>query len=67
MQELSVSVFEICAELRVPLSKNIAKLLEGRLSINKMNFELERKYEICSILRFLAKDTQNLFVDFFVL
>ena len=43
MQELSVSVFEICAELRVPYSKNIEKLLEGRLSINKMNVELEMK------------------------
>ena len=42
-QELSVSVFEICAELRVPFSKNIAKLLEGRLSINKMDDELEMK------------------------
>ena len=35
VQELSVSVFEICAELWVPFSKNITKLLEGRLSINK--------------------------------
>ena len=43
MQDLSVSIFEICAELRVPFSKNIAKLLEGRLGINKMNVELEMK------------------------
>ena len=43
MKELSVSVFEICAELWVPFSKNIAKLLEVKLSINKMNVELEMK------------------------
>ena len=51
--ELSVSVFEICAELWVPFEEscrimgtileNIAKLLGGRLSINKMNFQLEIK------------------------
>ena len=35
--ELSVSVFEIYAQLWVRFSKNIAKLLGGRLSINKMN------------------------------
>ena len=43
VQELSVSVFEICAELWVPFSKNIAKLLGGRLSFNKMKVELEIK------------------------
>ena len=41
--ELSVSVFEICVELLVTFSKNIAKLLGRRLSINKMNVELEMK------------------------
>ena len=39
--ELSVSVFEICAELWVLFSENIAKLLGGRLSIKKMNVQLE--------------------------
>ena len=34
--ELSVSVFEICAFL-----KNIAELLGGIFSINKMNVQLE--------------------------
>ena len=32
-----------------------------------MIVQLERKYEICAILRFLAKDIQNLFDDFVVL
>ena len=40
--ESSVSVFEIYAELLVPFSKNIAKLLGGRLSINK-HVQLEMK------------------------
>ena len=40
---LKVGELEICTELRVPFSKNIAKLLERRLSINKMNVELEMK------------------------
>ena len=43
VQELSVSVFEICAKLWVLFSKNIAKLLEERLSIKKMIVELEMK------------------------
>ena len=67
MQELSVSVFEICAELRVPFLKNIAKLLEGRLSINKMNVKLEMKVWNMFDIEILAKDTHNLFVDFVVL
>ena len=34
--ELSVSVFEICAELWVPFWENIAKSRGGRFSINKL-------------------------------
>ena len=34
---LSVSVFEICEEPWVPFWENIAKLLEERLKINKLN------------------------------
>ena len=36
-----VSVFEICEEPWVPSWGNIAKLLEGRFRINKLNFPFE--------------------------
>ena len=41
--ELSVSVFEICEEPWVPFWENIAKLLEGRFKINKLNVPIEMK------------------------
>ena len=40
---LSVSIFEICEEPWVPFWENIAKLLEGRFRINKLNVLLEMK------------------------
>ena len=38
-----VSVFEICEEPWVQSWENIAKLLEGRFRINKLNVPLEMK------------------------
>ena len=40
---LSVSFFEIFEEPWVPFCENIAKLLEGRFKINKLNVSLEMK------------------------
>ena len=41
--ELSVSVFELCEEPWVPFWENVAKLLERRFRINKLNVPLEMK------------------------
>ena len=43
IKQLLVSVFEICEKPWVPFWENIAKLLEGRFRIKKLNVPLEMK------------------------
>ena len=62
--ELSVSVFEICAELYVPFEKHAELWVSFWENIAKL---LGFTDEIYVILRFWVKDMQKLFDDYFVL
>ena len=64
---LSVSVFEICEEPWVTFWENIAKLLEGRFRINKLNVPLEMKgLKMCNIEIFWQRKCKICMMIFFV-